>query len=43
MGWDGTPGRGGLWLSQGFIRVYWDYQAEKFALIDQVYETPSAP
>lgn len=37
MGWDGPPGRGNLWLSKGFIREYWDYQAEKFALIDQVY------
>lgn len=37
MGWDGAPGRGSLWLSQGFIREYWDYQAEKFALIDLAY------
>ncbi|WP_457583957.1 hypothetical protein [Ensifer canadensis] len=38
MGWDGPPGRGSLWLSQGFVREYWDYQAEKFALIDHAYE-----
>lgn len=38
MGWDGLPGRGSVWLSKGFIREYWDYQAEKFALIDQAYE-----
>ncbi|CAN7392484.1 MULTISPECIES: hypothetical protein [Ensifer] len=38
MGWDGPPGRSSLWLSQGFIREYWDYQAEKFALIDQAHE-----
>lgn len=37
MGWDGAPGRGSLWLSKGFIREYWDYQAEKFALIDMAY------
>lgn len=38
MGWERPSGRGSLWLSRGFIREYWDYQAEKFALIDQAYE-----
>ncbi|HEV7321959.1 MAG TPA: hypothetical protein VGO04_25425 [Ensifer sp.] len=38
MGWERTPGRGNVWLSKGFIREYWDYQAEKFALIDRAFE-----
>ncbi|WP_312365796.1 hypothetical protein [Ensifer sp.] len=38
MGWEGAPGRGSLWLSRDFIREYWDYQAEKFALIDLACE-----
>ncbi|MGO4622803.1 hypothetical protein AB4Z34_08265 [Ensifer sp. 2YAB10] len=38
MGWERTPGRGGVWLSKAFIREYWDYQAEKFAQIDRAFE-----
>ncbi|WP_246764972.1 hypothetical protein [Ensifer sp. PDNC004] len=38
MGWERTPGRGAVWLSKAFIREYWDYQAEKFALIDRAFE-----
>ncbi|MEI2302334.1 hypothetical protein [Ensifer sp. MJa1] len=37
--WERSPARGKVWLSQAFAREYWDYQAEKFALIDRAFET----
>ncbi|OCP09243.1 MULTISPECIES: hypothetical protein [unclassified Ensifer] len=43
MGWERTPGRGDVWLSKGFIREYWDYQAEKFALIDRAFDDVFQP
>lgn len=45
MGWERSPGRGDVWLSKAFIREYWDYQAEKCALIDRAFESefPQAP
>ncbi|HEV7305535.1 hypothetical protein [Ensifer sp.] len=39
MGWERSPGRGEVWLSKAFIREYWDYQAEKFALIDHAFDS----
>lgn len=38
MEWEIPPGRGQVWLSRAFIREYWDYQAEKFSLIDRAFE-----
>ncbi|MDL2397406.1 hypothetical protein [Rhizobium mayense] len=38
VGWIGTPGKSAFWLSRGFIQEYWDYQAEKFAIIAAVWE-----
>ncbi|AYG59721.1 hypothetical protein [Rhizobium jaguaris] len=38
VGWTGTPGKSDFWLSRGFIQEYWDYQAEKFAIIAAVWE-----
>ncbi len=32
-----------LWLSQGFIREYWNYQAEKFAIIDAAFHREAPP
>ncbi len=34
LGMDQHTGKSHFWLSQGFIREYWNYQAEKFAIID---------
>ncbi|MFB2550687.1 hypothetical protein [Ensifer soli] len=36
-GWDGLPGKSRFWISRDFIREYWDYQAEKFALVEEAY------
>ncbi|MBB5573264.1 hypothetical protein [Rhizobium paranaense] len=38
VGWVGSPGKSHFWLSRGFIQEYWDYQAEKFAIIGNVWE-----
>jgi hypothetical protein len=38
LGMEQRAGKNHLWLSQGFIREYWSYQAEKFAIIDQAFE-----
>ncbi|WFU00476.1 hypothetical protein QA648_09815 [Rhizobium sp. CB3171] len=38
VGWTGSPGKSHFWLSRGFIQEYWDYQAEKFAIIGAVWE-----
>ncbi|MEF0938734.1 hypothetical protein [Rhizobium sp. BR 362] len=38
VGWAGSPGKSPFWLSRGFIQEYWDYQAEKFAIIGNVWE-----
>lgn len=37
LGMEQRAGKNHLWLSQGFIREYWSYQAEKFAIIDQAF------
>lgn len=34
VGWAGVPGKSSFWLSRGFVGEYWNYQAEKFAVID---------
>jgi hypothetical protein len=34
VGWAGVPGKSSFWLSRGFVSEYWNYQAEKFAIID---------
>jgi hypothetical protein len=34
VGWTGLPGKSSFWLSRGFVVEYWNYQAEKFAVID---------
>ncbi|MBP1860994.1 hypothetical protein [Rhizobium herbae] len=31
-----------LWLSQGFVKEYWIYQAEKFAIIDAAFHAEAA-
>ncbi|OJF92682.1 hypothetical protein [Pararhizobium antarcticum] len=38
LGIEERSGKNHLWLSQGFIREYWRYQAEKFAIIDHAFE-----
>jgi hypothetical protein len=38
VGWTGAPGRSSFWLSQEFVAEYWNYQAEKFAIIDAACE-----
>ncbi|WFU07689.1 hypothetical protein QA646_10145 [Rhizobium sp. CB3090] len=38
VGWVGSPGKSNFWLLRGFIQEYWDYQAEKFAIIGNVWE-----
>lgn len=37
LGVDHHAGKSHVWLSQGFIREYWNYQAEKFAIIDAAF------
>ena len=37
-GWTGAPGKSRYWLSRLFVQEYRDYQAEKFAIIDAVWE-----
>ncbi len=39
LGWEGTPWRSPMWISAGFVREYWDYQAEKFAIVDNAFKT----
>lgn len=34
VGWAGAPGKSSFWLSRSFVAEYWNYQAEKFAVID---------
>ena len=36
VGWVGAPGKSGFWLSHTFVSEYWNYQAEKYAMIDAV-------
>ncbi len=47
VGWMGAPGRSSFWLSREFVREYWNYQAAKFAIIDEACEAalgkPSRP
>ena len=38
VGWVGTAGKSDFWISRSFIREYWDYQAEKFAIIASAWE-----
>lgn len=38
LGFHGNGPSAGLWLSQGFIAEYRNYQAEKFAIIDAAFE-----
>ncbi|WP_245292760.1 hypothetical protein [Pararhizobium arenae] len=42
LGFNGTGPGAGLWLSQGFIDEYRNYQAEKFAIIDAAFEAEAA-
>lgn len=34
VGWTGVPGKSSFWLSRGFVTEYWNYQAQKLAIID---------
>jgi hypothetical protein len=43
LGHETVAGKNMLWLSQGFVREYWTYQAEKFAIIDAAFHTQAAP
>lgn len=36
VGWAGAPGKSSFWLSHTFVSEYWNYQAEKYAIIDAV-------
>lgn len=36
VGWAGAPGKSSFWLSHTFVSEYWNYQAEKYAMIDAV-------
>ncbi|MDQ0321171.1 hypothetical protein QO002_003309 [Pararhizobium capsulatum DSM 1112] len=38
LGFQSTGPSAGLWLSQGFVTEYRNYQAEKFAIIDAAFE-----
>lgn len=38
VGWAGVPGKSSFWLSRGFVAEYWNYQAEKFAVIDAAFQ-----
>ncbi|CAN7316144.1 hypothetical protein LJR235_001613 [Pararhizobium sp. LjRoot235] len=42
VGFENVSGRNALWLSQGFVREYLTYQAEKFAIIDAAFHRQSA-
>ncbi|MGO4437837.1 hypothetical protein [Rhizobium sp. RAF56] len=39
VGWTGVPGKSSFWLSREFVAEYWNYQAEKFAIIDAAAES----
>jgi len=41
LGWTGTRGRSGLWVSAGFWREYHAAQAEKLAIIDAAFAAVS--
>ncbi|MFS8055286.1 hypothetical protein QD357_20925 [Rhizobium sp. BR 317] len=36
VGWAGNSGKSSFWLSRNFISEYWNYQAEKYAIVDTV-------
>jgi len=36
VGWAGAPGKSSFWLSRNFVSEYWNYQAEKYAIVDAV-------
>ena len=36
VGWAGVPGKSSFWLSRTFVSEYWNYQAEKYAIVDTV-------
>jgi len=36
VGWVGAPGKSSFWLSRNFVSEYWNYQAEKYAIVDAV-------
>ncbi|MDL2398126.1 hypothetical protein [Rhizobium mayense] len=38
VGWVGAPGRSSFWLSRNFVAEYWNYQAEKYAIVDTAYQ-----
>jgi hypothetical protein len=42
VGWAGVPGKSHFWLSRGFVAEYWNYQAEKFAIIDDACQAATA-
>ncbi|AVA25990.1 hypothetical protein [Rhizobium sp. NXC24] len=35
-GWVDAPGKSSFWLSRNFVLEYWNYQAEKYAIVDTV-------
>lgn len=39
VGWAGAPGKSSFWLSHTFVSEYWNYQAKKYAIIDEVSDT----
>ncbi|WP_428429594.1 hypothetical protein [Pararhizobium sp.] len=43
LGHETIAGANMLWLSQQFVREYWAYQAEKFAIIDAAFHAVAAP
>jgi len=38
VGWTGVPGKSSFWLSRDFVTEYWNYQSQKFAIVDAVAE-----
>ena len=38
VGWAGAPGKSSFWLSRKFVAEYWNYQAQKYAIVDAVSE-----
>ncbi|MDE1993141.1 MAG: hypothetical protein KGI75_11615 [Rhizobiaceae bacterium] len=36
VGWAGVPGKSSFWLSRQFVAEYWNYQAQKFEIVDAV-------
>jgi hypothetical protein len=43
VGWTEPSHKGDFWLSCGFVQEYWNYQAAKFAVIDEAAEAVFGP